>query len=133
MPMLSRRDLFTAAATATGLAMLPASARAQSTGRGYTLLVEDGIDAISVRTLVAGRLGEPATMGRIARDVVRHPEELRAVASRMAGERTIIVACPTVGASVEAAVRRSATRDVGGARELRRVLPASRLEVFVFA
>ena len=133
MHKFSRRSLMAAAATATGLAMLPTLARAQAPARGYRLLVEDGIDVISVRTLVAGRQGEPATVGRIARDVLHRPEELRTVTMEMTSGRTIVVACPAVTAGLEAAARRSGVRDAKMAGELGRVLPAATLEMLVFA
>jgi hypothetical protein len=133
MGELSRRNLIAAAVTATGIAMLPALARAEGVAGGYKLLIEDGVDAISVRTLIAGRLGAPDMIGRIARDVARRPEDLRAIAAEMENGRTIVVACPTVAAALEAMSRRSATRDRRMKTELSRVLPASALEMLVFA
>jgi hypothetical protein len=132
MGLFGRRSLV-AAVTASGLAMLSAPGGAQVSARGYTLLIEDGVDAISVRTLVAGRLGAPAAIGRIARDAQRNPGELHAIAARMEGGRTIVVACPKMAAALEAAARRSASHERRIAAELGRVLPASELELLVFS
>jgi hypothetical protein len=130
---LSRRGLIAAAVTATGIAMLPTLARAQTTGRGYRLLIEDGIDTISVRKLIAGHLGTPDTVGRIMKNVLGRTEELRTIAANMEGGRTIVVACPAVATALEALTRQGATRDRRMTAELNRVLPASALELLVFA
>lgn len=133
MGEFSRRSLIAAAATATGLAMLPAAALAQASARGYRLLIEDGIDAISVRMVIAGRLGAPDMIGRITRDVLHRPDELKTIADAMANGRTIAVVCPTIATALETSARRTATRDRRIAAELSRVLPANPLELLVFA
>lgn len=120
MTRLTRRHLLAAAATAGGLALIPATVRAERRATGYRLLIEDGIDAVAVRTLLTDRLGRPQLIGRIAKDVLSRPSELRAVADDITKERTVVVASPAVATALEKLSGRSIPRHRAMASELAR-------------
>lgn len=133
MTRLTRRHLLAAAATAGGLALIPATAHAGRRANGYRLLIEDGIDAVAVRTLLTDRLGRPQLVGRIAKDVLSRRAELHAVADDIARERTVVVASPAVAAALETLAGRGIPRHRAIASELARLLPARSPELLDFA
>lgn len=99
----------------------PAAAQDQ----GYRLLVENGVDAIAVRHVVADRLGEPAATGSISKQILTDADSVARLRAEAAGRETIIVGGPEL--------IRAMGGDVNGARriatDLARVLPADTLAV----
>ena len=99
----------------------PASAQDQ----GYRLLVENGVDAIAVRHVVADRLGEPVATGSISKQILTDANSVARLRAEAAGRQTIIVAGPDL--------IRAMGGDANGARriatDLARVLPADSLAV----
>ncbi|XHR99412.1 hypothetical protein ACFB49_10080 [Sphingomonas sp. DBB INV C78] len=99
----------------------PASAQDQ----GYRLLVENGVDAIAVRHVVADRLGEPAATGSISKQMLQNEDGLARVRAEAGGLQTIVVGCPELIRAVggnQAGARRIST-------DLARVMPAETLQV----
>jgi hypothetical protein len=101
------------------------SAPAMAQDQGYRLLVENGVDAIAVRHVVADRLGEPAAIGSISKQMLQNQEAVARVRAEAGGLETIVVGCPelirAVGGS-QTGARRIST-------DLARVMPAETLEI----
>lgn len=96
------------------------AAQAQS---GYTLYVEDGIDAISVRELVASHMGRPGAVARI---------DPHATAQALRDGGAVVVASPAMLATLEDDCGRNALRNAALDAELGRVMPADRLVLAKF-
>lgn len=106
--------------SAMGVAM-PASAQDQ----GYRLLVENGVDAIAVRHVVAERLGQPVATGSISKQILTDANSVARLHAEAGGRQTVIVACP----EVVNAVGGNATGARKIATDLARILPADSLAV----
>ncbi|ARS26350.1 hypothetical protein KC8_03465 [Sphingomonas sp. KC8] len=115
---ITTASLFVAAAI--GVAG-PAAAQDQ----GYRLLVENGVDAIAVRHVVADRLGEPAATGSISKQILADANSVAQLRAESAGRATIIVGCP----ELVNAMGGSATGARKIATDLARILPADSLAV----
>ncbi|AGH48100.1 MULTISPECIES: hypothetical protein [Sphingomonas] len=103
--------------------MISGPAMAQNSG--YQLLVENGVDAIAVRHVIADRLGEPAATGSISRQILNDPQSMARLRADAAGRQTIVVGAPDLIRAMgggAGGVRRIST-------DLARVLPAETLAV----
>lgn len=129
MREMSRRGVMAAGAAAVAAAALPVWA-AQG---GYRLLVENNVDILCVGRLASARFGPPASTATLSSALLREPAALATVADSMEGGRVIVVASPAIVTALGAlarGARRSAPRL---AEDIRRVLPADRVEVAIFS
>ena len=100
---------------------------------GHRLLVENNVDLLCVGRLASARFGSPASTGTLSIALLREPEVLATVAASMAGGRTVVVASPAIVTALDALVRGRRRTAPGLAEDIRRILPADRIEVAVFA
>ncbi|MGH6781987.1 MAG: hypothetical protein ACREB5_07780 [Sphingomonadaceae bacterium] len=101
------------------------SAPVSAQDQGYRLLVEDGVDAIAVRHVVADRLGEPAATASISRRMLTDHDAAARLRAEAGGQQMIVVGAPDLIQAVgggRAGPRRIST-------DLARVLPAETLAV----
>jgi len=129
MREMSRRGVLAAGATVLGIAALPALAQ----GGRYRLLVEKHVDMLCVGRLTAARFGPPVSTGMLSNTMLDDPTTLARVADTFHGERTIVIANPTLVAALSRLARAPRRAAPGLAEDIRRVLPADRVEVAVFA
>jgi len=105
-------------------AIIALSGTAQAQGQGYRLLVEQGVDAIAVRHVLADRMGEPTEVEWISKQMVADGDAVARMRSG-GGLQTIVVGCPEL-------IHAVGGNTVAGGRivtDLARVLPADSLAV----
>lgn len=129
MREMSRRDVMAAGTVALAATALPAWAARG----GYRLLVENNVDTLCVGRLASTRLGPPASTATLSIALLRDPAALATVADSMAGRRTVVVASPAIVTALGALARGARRSAPALAEDIRRILPADRVEVAIFA
>lgn len=99
---------------------------------GYHLVVEDGVDAITVREIVAGRLGDPVAVDHVKKGQKADSADIAALVERAGQGRVLVVGCPGFVAAVEDAAQRRTTHDRALRAEIGRALAEDRVELALF-
>ncbi|SNS08290.1 hypothetical protein SAMN06295912_101229 [Sphingomonas laterariae] len=101
------------------------STSVQAQDQGYRLLVEDGVDAIAVRHVIADKLGEPVVTSSIPRQMLTDENAAARLRAEAGGQQMIVVGNANLIQAV--AGGRSGPRSLR--TDLARVLPAESLAV----
>lgn len=108
------------------------SSAASARQAGYHLIVEDGIDAITVREIVAERLGAPVKIDYVKKSQKTDPSAIAAVVERAGHGRMLVVGCPGFVAAVEDAAHRRPARDRALRAEVGRAIAEDKVELALF-